>query len=66
MSDEEEYEVEQICEKRLQEGKVEHLVKWKGWDHKDSTWEPIDHLNCQVTVTTPSNSQTVTTNCLSI
>ena len=46
---EEEYEVEQICKKRTMEnGVVQYLVKWKGWDHTDNTWEPTDNLNCQV------------------
>lgn len=48
MSDEEEYEVEQICDKRITKGKVEYLVKWKNWDHDDNTWEPIANLDCQV------------------
>ena len=48
MSDEEEYEVESICQKRITKGKVEYLVKWKGWSHEDNTWEPIANLDCQV------------------
>merc|ERR1719370_2732050 len=40
-----EYEVEMIVSKReSEEGKVEYLVKWKGWNASDNTWEPVDNL----------------------
>jgi len=40
-----EYEVEEIIEKRELLGCIEYLVKWKGWDDiSDRTWEPITHL----------------------
>ena len=40
-----EYEVESIVSKReSNEGKVEYLVKWKGWNASDNTWEPVDNL----------------------
>jgi len=46
MSDEE-YEVEKILEKRIRKGKVEYLVKWKGWESADdNTWEPVANLEC--------------------
>jgi len=46
MSDEE-YEVELIAEKRIRKGKIEYLVKWKGWeDPSDNTWEPVANLEC--------------------
>merc|ERR1719245_2142056 len=40
-----EYEVETVVSKRdTEEGKVEYLVKWKGYDASDNTWEPIENL----------------------
>merc|ERR1712099_216726 len=40
-----EYEVESIVSKReSDEGKVEYLVKWKGWNASDNTWEPVENL----------------------
>ena len=43
---EEEYEVELIVDKREMLGRVEYLVKWKGWeDVSDRTWEPLDNLD---------------------
>lgn len=42
---EEEYEVEEILDKRDLLGKTEYLVKWRGWeDIADRTWEPVDNL----------------------
>jgi len=43
---EEEYEVEEIVEKRMKKGKAEYLIKWKGWSHDDDTWEPRSNLDC--------------------
>merc|ERR1719318_9846 len=41
----EEYEVEEVLDKREFLGKTEYLVKWKGWeDIADRTWEPVDNL----------------------
>jgi len=46
MSDGEEYEVEKVLDKRTKKGgKVEYLVKWRGYeDPDDNTWEPADNL----------------------
>jgi len=42
---EEEYEVEEIMDKRMMMGKAEYLVKWKGWPkEEDRTWEPLANL----------------------
>merc|ERR1712157_319531 len=39
------YEVETVVSKRdTEEGKVEYLVKWKGYDASDNTWEPVENL----------------------
>ncbi|XP_069509056.1 chromobox protein homolog 7 [Ambystoma mexicanum] len=38
------FAVENIRKKRIRKGKVEYLVKWKGWPPKYSTWEPEDHI----------------------
>ena len=40
-----EYEVQEILDKRELEDKIEYLVKWRGWDDiDDRTWEPEEHL----------------------
>ena len=40
-----EYEVESVVSKRdTGDGKVEYLVKWKGYNASDNTWEPVENL----------------------
>jgi Chromo (CHRromatin Organisation MOdifier) domain/Integrase core domain len=43
-SDEPEYEVESILDKRSTRGKVQYLVKWMGYPLHDATWEPEENL----------------------
>ena len=44
--EEEEYVVEKICDKRIDDdGNVEYLLKWKGWPKP--TWEPEENCNCE-------------------
>ncbi|KKA24011.1 hypothetical protein T310_1993 [Rasamsonia emersonii CBS 393.64] len=44
---EEEYKVEKILARRKVNGQTYYLVKWKGYDTSENTWEPIKNLtNC--------------------
>jgi len=46
-----EYEVEDILGKRMISGEAHYLVKWKGYDASESTWEPKNNLlNCARTL----------------
>lgn len=38
------FAAECILKKRQRKGKVEYLVKWKGWAPKYNTWEPEDNI----------------------
>jgi len=38
------FAAEKINRKRIKNGKVEYLVKWKGWSPKYSTWEPEENI----------------------
>lgn len=42
------WEVERIIQKREQNGEPLYLIKWKNWDNKYNTWEPLRNLiNCE-------------------
>ena len=42
---EEQYEVDQIVEKRFRKGQVEYLVQWKNYEGpKENTWESAEDL----------------------
>lgn len=40
----EEYEVEEIIGSKYIQGKLCYHIHWKGYDLKDSTWEPAENL----------------------
>ncbi|KAL6640877.1 hypothetical protein ACP70R_019058 [Stipagrostis hirtigluma subsp. patula] len=38
------YEIEAIRRRRLRKGKLQYLVKWRGWPESANTWEPFENL----------------------
>lgn len=41
MSDEEEYQVEEILDHQIKRGKHLYLIKWEGYGSDSNTWEPL-------------------------
>lgn len=40
--------VDKLLDKKVHKGKVQFLVKWKGYDDSENSWEPIENLStCQ-------------------
>uniref|UniRef100_A0A1J3K1G3 Chromo domain-containing protein LHP1 n=1 Tax=Noccaea caerulescens TaxID=107243 RepID=A0A1J3K1G3_NOCCA len=38
------FEIEAIRRKRIRKGKVQYLIKWRGWPETANTWEPLENL----------------------
>ncbi|XP_034454709.1 chromobox protein homolog 8b [Hippoglossus hippoglossus] len=38
------FAAESIIKRRIRKGRMEYLVKWKGWSPKYSTWEPEENI----------------------
>ncbi|XP_058462055.1 chromobox protein homolog 1-like [Malaya genurostris] len=45
-SEDAEYVVEQILDKRVRRGKIQYFIKWKDCNSSENTWEPEENLNC--------------------
>lgn len=46
VNDEEEYEIEQILDKRTRYGKTQYFIKWKGFPFSEASLELEEYLNC--------------------
>ncbi|KAK6777625.1 hypothetical protein RDI58_024343 [Solanum bulbocastanum] len=38
------YEIETVRRKRIRKGKIQYLIKWRGWPETANTWEPVENL----------------------
>lgn len=39
-----EYNIEQVMDMKIENGKKLYLIKWDGFPHSQNTWEPVEHL----------------------
>src|SRR5271155_2785851 len=44
-TNQEEYEVETILDKRIIHKRLQYLIKWKGYPLYNATWEPLENLD---------------------
>lgn len=44
--EEEEYDVEEVLDSRINNKQLEYLVSWLGYPATDNSWEPATNLNC--------------------
>ncbi|KPI98508.1 PREDICTED: chromobox protein homolog 1-like [Papilio xuthus] len=56
-SSEEEYVVEKVLDKKIVKGKIQYLLKWKGYREDESTWEPVENLDCEELIKTFEESR---------
>ncbi|KAM4818618.1 chromobox protein homolog 3-like [Thomomys bottae] len=51
------FEAEKIVDRRVVAGKVEYLLKWKGYSDAVNSWEPEETLDCHDLIRAFTNSQ---------
>src|SRR2546423_1933136 len=61
-TDENEYEVKQILDTQTIRNKPYYLVKWKGYDTSENSWEPVNNLKYCWTLVQRYHRQNPTTN----
>ena len=47
ISEDQEYEVEEILDVKKEDNGTWFKIKWKGYDHSNDTWESEENLNCE-------------------
>ncbi|XP_028933826.1 histone-lysine N-methyltransferase SUV39H2 isoform X2 [Ornithorhynchus anatinus] len=53
------FEVEYLCNYKVEKDMEYYLVKWKGWPESTNTWEPLENLKCPLLLKQFFNDQRV-------
>jgi hypothetical protein len=53
----EEWEVEQILDKRVHRCKEQYLIKWKGYSDTHNSWEPVENIQAPVLILAFNNKE---------
>lgn len=51
------YVVEKIVDERMEAGRLEFFLKWKGYSDTENTWEPAENLDCPELLVEFNNSK---------
>ncbi|CAG5105646.1 Oidioi.mRNA.OKI2018_I69.chr1.g2320.t1.cds [Oikopleura dioica] len=47
---EKEWVIEAIVNHRYVENEIKYLIKWKNWPSSSNSWEPLEHMNCNIMI----------------
>ena len=47
---EKEWVIEAIVNHRYVENEIQYLIKWKNWPSSSNSWEPLEHMNCNIMI----------------